>query len=96
MQKQYLKSAHWILIAFLPFLAGCQTGISSVFGLLSFPGGSFGDLVLGIGGGGGSSLLSGGGGDAIAVVHNPEPASMLLMGSGMMAMAYFNKKRQQK
>ena len=98
MQKQQSKHMHWILIAFLPFLAGCETGLTSLFGLvnvndlLGFSGG--GDLGFLAGGGG--SLLSSGGSDAIALVHNPEPTSMLLFGGGMAAMAYLKRKNKQK
>ena len=100
MQKKQSKQMHWILLAFLPFLAGCETGLTSLFGLvnvndlLGFSGSDFG--FLGGGGGGGGSLLSSGGGDTIALVHNPEPASMFLLGGGMAAMAYLKRKNKKK
>lgn len=54
-----------------------------------------GSLFSGLGGNGdgGSGLLPGGG-DEIASLTNPEPASMLLLGSGMAALTYFNHKKR--
>ena len=55
-----------------------------------------GDAVSTGGGSGSGDLLpllaSGGGGESIALAHNPEPTSMLLLGGGMMAMAYLRTK----
>jgi len=34
-------------------------------------------------------------GESIATIHNPEPASMLLLGGGMAAIAYFRNKKSQ-
>jgi len=78
-----------LMLAVLPLLVGCggggglaALGLGSLFGL---GGDSFSSFS-----GGSLALLSGG---PIPVLHNPEPASMLLMGSGIAAMAYFKKKR---
>jgi hypothetical protein len=73
----------YAFLLFLPLLAGCGSG-----------GGGLAALGLGslFGGGvsGGLALLGGGAG-TIASVHNPEPASMFLLGSGVAAMSFFKK-----
>jgi len=71
-------------LALLPLLAGCAGGGSAAFGLGSLFGG-------GGGGGGIPDIISG---EAIATIYQPEPASMLLMGSGLAAMAYFKNKKK--
>lgn len=71
----------------LPFIYGCQGG-GGGGSTSGFIGGGSGSSLAGggsIGGGGGF----GGGGEEII---NPEPASMLLFGSGMMAMALWKRK----
>ncbi len=80
------------LAAALPFLYGCGAGggagIGSLVGFLfGSGGGGIGDVVLG----GGSGIIIGPGGGGTLI--NPEPASMLLVGSGLMAMSYFKSKR---
>ena len=71
----------------LPFVYGCQAG----GGLL---GGLFGGEVIG---GGGISGITGNSaitGATIAALHNPEPATMLLMGGGVMAMAFYKSRKK--
>jgi len=78
-----------VLASALPFIYGCGAGggVGSLVSFLFGGGlGSIGDIVL-LGGGGG-----GGGGGAIASLTQPEPASLLLIGSGIMAMTYFKSK----
>jgi hypothetical protein len=91
-----------MLVCTLPLIYGCSGGGGG--GGLGFLGSFFG------GGGsassGGGTFTSGfafnggagaaGGATGIATIVNPEPASMLLMGSGLVAMAIYNKKRHQK
>ncbi len=82
MFKRILNFLHyWSILLVLPLLGGCKGG-----GL--FSGGD--------GGGSSFAALSGGGGDgggaSFATIHSPEPASMLLMGAGMMAVAYYKKR----
>ena len=82
-------------LALVPALIGCGGG------------GGGGSASLGLGslfGGGGSSISGFGseittlvlldqGGGGIPTLHNPEPATMLLFGTGMAAMAYMRRKR---
>jgi hypothetical protein len=81
-----------MLLAVVPLLSGCggggglaALGLGSLFGL----GGSnsFSSLL----GGGSLALLNSP--ETIPTLVNPEPTSMLLMGTGVAAMAYFKKKR---
>lgn len=87
---------YWKLVAMavtLPFIYGCGAG-AGVGSLVGF--------LFGSGGGGGISLLASGGSDiitgasSVASLVNPEPASMLLVGSGLAAMSYFKSKSKQK
>ena len=87
MKNNNFKHLKLIALALaLPFIYGCGGGASSLLGFLFGSGGSIGDIVLLVGGGGG------GGGGGLAGLHSPEPASMLLLGSGLMAMSYFKSK----
>jgi len=84
------------LAAALPFIYGCGTGagIGSLVGFLFGGGGT--EIAL-LGGGGLPSVLGlGGEGAGVASLVNPEPASMLLVGSGLMAMSYFKSKTNRK
>ena len=69
-----------ILSIVLPCVYGCIPGAAAFLGNSG-----------GAGAASGGTLLASGGGAAIATIHNPEPATMLLMGAGMMAMAYYKK-----
>lgn len=40
-----------------------------------------------------SDAPSGGSGDTIATIHNPEPASMLLLGGGLMALRAYKRRK---
>jgi len=85
--RGYLKFI--VLASALPFIYGCGGGgVGSLISFLFGSGGlgSIGDIAL-IGSGGGGIIGSG-----AASLINPEPASMLLVGSGIMAMAYFKSK----
>jgi len=87
--KNYQRCLKFVVLASaLPFIYGCGGGgVGSLVGFLfgGGLGGSIGDIVL-LGGGGG------GGGGSIASLIQPEPASLLLIGSGIMAMTYFKSK----
>jgi len=87
-KKMHLKNM-LILSAMLPFVAGCGGGGLAALGL--------GSLFASFGGGGGdlTTLLASSGG-SIPTLINPEPASMLLLGSGMATMAYFKNKSDKK
>jgi len=94
--KKNLKklSIKAMYLAVLPFITGCQGQILS---LASAAGSLFAD---GGGGGGGGPIIpppggdGGGGGIVGNVGHNPEPATMLLLGGGIIAMAYFKSKKK--
>ena len=77
-----------VLVSMLPFVYGCLSGggggssasAGSVVGGGSFSGGGEG---IGTGAGGG-----------LETIHNPEPATMLLVGGGVAAMAYYRNLRK--
>ena len=81
-----------IFSVLLPFVYGCQGGGGA--GGLSFlgGGGGGGDII----GGGSSFVTSSDGGASIATLHHPEPGTMLLLGSGFMAMAFYRNKKSPK
>jgi len=81
-----------VLAAALPFIYGCGgAGIGSLVSFLFGGGlGSAGDIAL-LGGSLGAGL-SGAGGASLASLNQPEPASILLVASGIMAMSYFKNK----
>lgn len=79
------------LAALVPFITACNGGGGGGDTALL----GSGSLFSGLGGNGGSgSGLLPGGGDEIASLTNPEPASMILLGSGMAALTYFNNKKR--
>lgn len=91
MTKNYIKCLKFVVLAAaLPFIYGCGgAGIGSLVGFLFGSGlGSVGEIALL--GSSGSGAIAGASG--VASLINPEPASMLLVGSGMMAMSYFKSK----
>ena len=94
--KKYLKQINLlILAAAFPFIQGCGAGGAGIGALTSF--------LFGGGSSGFTSGISGflplgiaaatGGGTELAALHNPEPASMFLVGGGMVAMAYFKSRK---
>ena len=89
-----MKNLLW-LATVLPFVYGCNSGGGggSVSGFFGDSGsGSIGSLSSGVGGGAGEIIIQGGSASELAVIHNPEPASMLLLSGGLMAMAYYKNK----
>ncbi len=107
MKTAYYRLANLMLLSvLLPTISGCGAGggagggiggfISALFG--GSGSGSEGSGLLGFIGGG-ITGGSGGGTETIttlASVHNPEPATMFLMGSGIAAMAMFKKNARKK
>lgn len=84
------------LIGVIPFIYGCGSGAGagSLVGFL-FGGGGFtgGEIAL-LGSGAGSAIAGSVAttGTQLATLHHPEPASFMLLGSGLMAMGYFKSK----
>lgn len=72
------------LSVLMPYIYGCQGGGGSSASLLG------GETIISGGGSGG------GGGDIVGTIHNPEPTTMLLLGSGLLAMAYSRNKKNSK
>jgi len=78
-----------LLAIIVPLISGCGGGVAAL-GFL----GSFFGAAGGGGSGGGLGIINVPGSDAISSITQPEPASMLLMGGGMAAMAYFKSKKK--
>ena len=105
MIKKCLKHINLlVLTVVLPFVYGCGAGGGGIGALTSFlfggsvssigllSSGTAGSSVpLGIASAAGDSVISGGA--ELAALHNPEPATMLLLGSGVMAMTYFKSRK---
>ncbi len=88
MKKYFKFSKLAVLAGVLPFIYGCGGGgtgalLSTLFG-------------VGATGAGISSFIPDAiidsGGTELATLHQPEPASMLLIGGGIAAMTYFKSK----
>ena len=92
MKPACYRILNFVLLSFLlPLLSGCGGGGGGggVSGAISSLLGSSGDG--GSGNSGASALLSLDGGTT-ATIHNPEPATMLLMGGGLAAMAFYKRR----
>lgn len=84
-KNSFLKVKYLFLFV-LPSLVGCGGGgaaLAAIFG--SVGGAAASSAVIG---GGDVLLASAGSGAAIGTFHNPEPASMALVGVGMVVMAF--------
>ncbi|MCR4337395.1 MAG: PEP-CTERM sorting domain-containing protein [Candidatus Omnitrophica bacterium] len=88
MRNNLVNFKNALLVLALPMIYGCGGG----------GGGAISQLGSLFGGGSSSSSLAGGssGGSGFGSIanihHNPEPATMLLMGSGLALMACYRKK----
>ncbi|OGX38590.1 MAG: hypothetical protein A3C36_05800 [Omnitrophica WOR_2 bacterium RIFCSPHIGHO2_02_FULL_52_10] len=96
MKKDYSKLLKlMVLVGTLPFIYGCGggAGIGSLVGFLFGGGGlSGGDIaLLGTSAGGLAGAL-GASGSQLATINQPEPASMLLLGGGLVAMGFYKSK----
>ncbi len=79
-----------VLAGALPFVYGCGGGSGALLSMLFGPIGATGI---------GSSFIpdaafTGGVAEQIATLHQPEPASMLLVGGGLAAMTYFTRRKK--
>jgi hypothetical protein len=97
MKKDYLKYLKpAVLAVMLSFIYGCGpgAGAGSLIGFLFGNGGDIGGGTIALLGGGSAAGggIAAGGGAELATLHQPEPASMLLFGSGLMVMTYFKSK----
>jgi len=95
MTKKYLKHINLLVLTVaLPFVYGCGgAGGGGIGALTGFLFGGAGSSV-GLFSSAGSSLpLEIASAAEVAAIHNPEPATMLLLGSGMMAMTYFKSRK---
>jgi len=89
---QYLKFV--ALAIALPFIYGCGAGagVGSLIGFLFGGGGFTGSEIALLGGLGGVLGGGAGSGAGLGALSTPEPASMLLVGGGLIAMGYFKFK----
>jgi len=76
-----------LLAITVPLLTGCGGGGAAALGLGS---------LFGFAGGGSPTIgIAGPGpGPGLAAIVNPEPASLLLMGGGMAAMAFYKSRKK--
>lgn len=88
MVKHIMLRAHnLVLLSVIPLLYGCQGGGGSSASLGSL----LGDIP---GGGGDSTVVASVTTDSLATVHQPEPATLLLIGSGIVALSYMKSRAQ--
>lgn len=85
MKKLRNKIYNLLTLSFtLLLISGCGGGGSG--------GGSLGFLSGG-GGDGGGTVVASSGSDAGAPIHNPEPSTLILLGSGLIGMAIYARAR---
>ena len=96
MTKKYLKHINLLVLTIgLPFVYGCGAG-GGIAALTSFLFGGAGSSVALLSSAGSSlplEIASAASGAELAAIHNPEPATMLLLGGGVMAMTYFKSRK---
>jgi hypothetical protein len=87
-----------LIVLMLPFLGGCIAGgglgLGALFGLFGGAAAGIGGLLASLGGGAGGVGGAAATGAGIATISNPEPASMILFGSGVAAMTYFKNRKK--
>ena len=98
MAKKYLKHINLLVLTVaLTFVYGC--GSSGVGSLTSFLFGGVGSAISLLSSESSSlplEIVPAVSGVELAAIHNPEPATMLLLGSGVMAMTYFKSRKNRK
>ena len=88
MSKLWAKINNFLLFSLLlPVVYGCNSGGGG--GEAAPLGGLFMDEPATTATG---TLLADGGGETLAQIHNPEPATLMLIGGGMMAMGYMRSR----
>ena len=84
------RSLNFLMLSLmLPVASGCTGGGGSASALGSLFGASSSGSTLSLSGG----ELAGSGAASLAAIHQPEPATMLLVGGGMIAMGYFRNQK---
>jgi len=91
MRNGMIRVLNFLMLSVVPLASGCNGGgggggSASVGGLFSA---SSDGSTFGPGGNVGGGLGSGG---ELASIHHPEPTTMLLVGGGIMALAYFRNR----
>lgn len=91
LNKVVIRFINFIILSIiLPVVYGCN-GTSSTLTGDSNAGGAISGLAGSLGGDGGG-VGAGGEGSAMATIHNPEPATMFLLGSGLIAINYYKNR----
>ena len=95
MEKRYSKILKmFALVGILPFIYGCGSGggTGALLGFLFGGAGVGGGTLALLSGSVADAALTGGAATQLATLHQPEPASMLLIGGGLAVMTYFKSK----
>ncbi len=90
LKNLFAQSYNFLILAvMLPVVYGCNSDESDTLGSLFNDGGTTSSSV--VTGGTGAIIETG---EALASIHSPEPATMLLIGSGLIAMKYYQGRKK--